>query len=573
MPMTDSMIGQQLANYRIERLLGRGGMASVYYAIDLQLQRPAAVKVIDERYSNDPAYSERFVREARAMASWRHPNIPQVYQAGVEQGISFYAMEYVQGQDLEKLLKRIRETDRMLFFEDVVAIARAIADALDYAHQKGSIHRDVKPANVLISEDDRILLTDFGLVLNMSMGTQGEVFGSPHYIAPEQARSSAMAVPQSDLYSLGIMLYEMLVGQVPFDDSSPASLALKHISEAPPAPRLINPELSPEVEAVLLKALRKAPAERYQSGHALMDALESAVNTPATQEVLTPFVEPPPETLAQLPEESKGLPPRTISLLEAAGFERNEHALPLPTMAVLEQTPPATRRKARAKLPKLAWLAAILGASMLCALIGVSAFLWLNREPAQAAQRGVGSVVNTVSIPRSQTSTGQMLLTPQESQSTQAAAENLPSPSPAASRTTTFTRTPTTTLTRTPTPTDHVYRITIARRKDDSLFLVNTGTIVLPLESIRIGDGKTALEGKAWELKELRKDECVTVWKKQGNPQPPKDIKCDRVGKRVEISDPKKLWNADFKVYFQDVSIGVCKKDREICELTFTVKR
>jgi serine/threonine protein kinase len=183
-------------------------MASVYYGIDIQLQRPAAIKVIDDRFRGNSAYTERFVREARAMASWRHPNIPQIYQAGVDHGFYFYAMEHIHGMDLDELSRRYASQDELLPYEDVLRIGRAVADALDYAHQKRAVHRDVKPSNILIAEDGRILLTDFGLVLQADKGTRGEVFGSPHYIAPEQAHSSAGAVSQSDLYALGVILYE-----------------------------------------------------------------------------------------------------------------------------------------------------------------------------------------------------------------------------------------------------------------------------------------------------------------------------------------------------------------------------
>ena len=273
----DQLLGQTLGSYRIERLLGRGGMATVYYGVDLQLERPAALKVLDERFSGDPTYADRFVREARAMAAWRHPNIPQIYQAGEEQAVPFYAMEYIQGLDLEKALQRLAEQGQRLPANDVVRIGQAVAAALDFAHSRGAIHRDVKPSNVLLSEDDRILLTDFGLILQVDRGTQGEVFGSPHYIAPEQAHRSTDATALSDLYSLGIMLYQMLTGKVPFDDPSPTSVALQHLTLPPTPPRLLNPQLSPATEAVLLKALSKSPADRYPTGAALMAALEQSL--------------------------------------------------------------------------------------------------------------------------------------------------------------------------------------------------------------------------------------------------------------------------------------------------------
>jgi len=275
--MQDSLIGRQLANFRIERVIRQGGMARVYYGRDVKLDRPVAVKVIDARYRDDPAYAERFVREARAVAAWRHENVIQVYYADDEDGLYYFVMEYIDGLDLRELLSRYVADGELMPHDDVLRIGRAIADGLDGAHEQGIIHRDVKPANVMVAGDGRIVLTDFGLALDMGQGSLGEVFGSSHYVAPEQARNSADAVPQSDLYSLGVILYEMLTGAVPFDDPSPTAVALQHITQPPPPPRQVNPGLGEAVEAVLLRALSKSPQERYQTGGELMDALEQAL--------------------------------------------------------------------------------------------------------------------------------------------------------------------------------------------------------------------------------------------------------------------------------------------------------
>lgn len=293
--MTDPLIGQQLANYRIERLIGRGGMAAVYYAVDVLLNRPAAVKVINT-YSNRPeAYTERLLREARAVAGWRNEHIIQVYHAGNEAGMFYFAMEYIDGQNLAEIIAAHTSQGDLLPGDEVMRYGRAIADALDYAHARNVIHRDVKPQNVLVAADGRVVLTDFGLALNIQQGSLGEVFGTAYYTAPEQARRSNAAVPASDLYSLGVMLYEMLVGVLPFDDPSPTSVALQHITLPPPPPRQINPQLSPQVEAVLLKAINKDPAGRYPSGKALMGALEAALRSqPAISTRPTPLPPPPP---------------------------------------------------------------------------------------------------------------------------------------------------------------------------------------------------------------------------------------------------------------------------------------
>ena len=233
----NSLIGRRLANFEIERQIGQGGMAEVYFGRDVQLQRPVAIKVIDARHRRKGTYAERFLREARTVAAWRHENIVQIYYADQEDGLYYYVMEYLEGGDLAELLGQYTDKGQLMPHEEVLRIGRAIATALDYAHKQGVIHRDVKPANVMLAADGRIVLTDFGLALDVEQGTMGEVFGSSHYIAPEQARRSASAVPQSDLYALGIVLYEILTGVLPFDDPSPTTVALQQVTQPPPPPR------------------------------------------------------------------------------------------------------------------------------------------------------------------------------------------------------------------------------------------------------------------------------------------------------------------------------------------------
>lgn len=273
----DSLIGKRLANFRIERLLGRGGMAQVYFGRDMNLQRPVAIKVINASFRSDPGYAERFINEARAVATWRHENIVQVYHADKSDGLYFFVMEYIDGMDLASLLRDYADAGELMPHSDVVQIGKAVASALDYAHARNVIHRDVKPANVMVSTDDRVVLMDFGLALDIQQGSIGEVLGTPHYASPEQVRRSADAVPQSDVYSLGVMFYEMLTGIVPFDDSSPTAIALQHLSSPPPPPRSLNPDLNQQVEDVLLKALEKEPGARYSTATELVRALEDAL--------------------------------------------------------------------------------------------------------------------------------------------------------------------------------------------------------------------------------------------------------------------------------------------------------
>lgn len=301
----DPLIGRQLANFRIERAIGRGGMAQVYYGQDVKLDRPVAIKVIDARFRDKLAYAERFVREAKAAAAWRHEHIVQIYYADDEDDLYYFAMEYIDGQDLSELIAdyKAKSEGELMPHEEVLRIGKAFAQALDYIHEQGVIHRDVKPSNVMVAHDGRVALTDFGLAMSVEQGSLGEVFGSSHYVAPEQARRSADAVPQSDLYSMGVILYEMLTGIVPFDDPSPTAVAVQHITLMPPPSREINPDLNEETEAILMKALSKPPHERYSTGQELIDALEKALRVEQLAEVKP--AAPPPQTRA--PDDLIGL--------------------------------------------------------------------------------------------------------------------------------------------------------------------------------------------------------------------------------------------------------------------------
>ncbi|MBX3063713.1 MAG: serine/threonine protein kinase [Anaerolineae bacterium] len=276
--MADPLLGRQLGDYVIQELLGRGGMARVFKGYDSRLMRYAAVKVItNDAYAQDQAeYAERFRREARAIARLNNPNIVQVYQFGEERDLYYMAMVFIEGKDLRQIIKEHTARGQVMAIEDVLNIAYGIGAALDYAHSRGVIHRDVKPSNIMLDADNRPILTDFGLALSTQEGTFGDTFGSAHYIAPEQAVSSARAVPQSDLYSLGVCVYEMLTGYVPFDDPSAMTVAMKHLNEMPPSPRQYNPNLPVSVERVILRALEKDPKRRHDTGAHFAQSLEAA---------------------------------------------------------------------------------------------------------------------------------------------------------------------------------------------------------------------------------------------------------------------------------------------------------
>ena len=295
--------GTQLGQYRIVEQVGRGGMATVYKAFQPSLERYVAIKVLPAFYAEDPNFLERFRQEARAVSSLRHPNILTVFDYGEQEAVTFMVSEFLAGGTLEDLLAQPLDSRRAL------ELLRPIADALDYAHSRGMLHRDVKPSNILLAERGEPVLTDFG-VARMVAGTSrmtatGVAVGTPEYMAPEQAAGEG-AEPASDQYALGIVLYEMLTGRTPFTGETPVAVALAHMHKPLPLPRSLNPDLPEEVEAVLLKVLAKAPGDRYESCKAVTEslrrALDAAPRTGAeTPAVATRTAEAPPTAPQPLP--------------------------------------------------------------------------------------------------------------------------------------------------------------------------------------------------------------------------------------------------------------------------------
>jgi eukaryotic-like serine/threonine-protein kinase len=258
--------------YEVISKLGSGGMAIVYRAKDTVLSRTVTVKVLREQFASDEDFTKRFRREAQAVASLSHPNIVSVYDVGKDDEQEYIVMEFVDGQNLKEFIKE----HAPLQVEQAVDIASQICDALDHAHKHQIIHRDIKPHNILLTADGRAKVTDFGIARAVSAATvthTGTIVGSVHYFSPEQARGE-LTNEQSDLYSLGIILYEMVTGTLPYDGESPISIALKHMNEQPKAPSSINPAVPKNMEQVILRAISKAPECRYANAKELKQDLE-----------------------------------------------------------------------------------------------------------------------------------------------------------------------------------------------------------------------------------------------------------------------------------------------------------
>ncbi len=294
------LVGKTLGRYRVVARLGRGGMAEVYKAYQPGLDRYVGIKVLHSHLVDDADFIGRFEREALAIGKLRHPAIVQALDFDREGDLYFMAMEYIDGPTLKEEMKARRAANQPFTYEEISRIFTALCSAIDYAHARGMVHRDIKPANVMINQEGQIVLTDFGIarIVGATQFTQtGALAGTPAYMSPEQGQGER-GDERSDIYSLGVMLYEMVTGTVPYDADTPFAVIMQHISEPLPMPRKINPDIPEGVEKVILKAMSKNPDDRYQSAGAMAKDLRDAVGL-APDDTLhsTPLktVAPPPK--------------------------------------------------------------------------------------------------------------------------------------------------------------------------------------------------------------------------------------------------------------------------------------
>ncbi len=317
--MAPNLVGTQLGKYQLRAEIGRGGMGTVYLGYDPMLDRKVAIKVLAPHLVWEPGFVERFLREARSAARLRHPNIVTIYDVGQQEDRYYIVMEYLAGQTLAQYIAQ----GGPFSSKHALPVLSQLADALDYAHRQGLIHRDVKPGNVIVAGDGRATLTDFGVaraVQETRLTATGSIVGTPQYMSPEQARGDPVD-HRSDLYSLGVVAYEMLTGRTPFAATTPHAVLHKLIYEAPPPLRSLRPDLPPAVETVMARALSKEPDARYQTAREMIAALEGALTAPAGQQA-----ELPPTVAAAPPSPRQG--------------EREPPAPP----AAADAAPPATNR-------------------------------------------------------------------------------------------------------------------------------------------------------------------------------------------------------------------------------------
>ncbi len=293
-----NLVGRTIGRYRVVARLGRGGMAEVYKAYQPGLDRYVAIKTLHSHLVEDADFIGRFEREAHAIGRLRHPNIVQALDFEREGDLYFMAMEYIDGPTLKEETKARKSANKFFTLQEVGRVFSALCSAIDYAHSRGMVHRDLKPANVMINQQGQVVLTDFGIarIVGATQFTQtGALSGTPAYMSPEQGQGEK-ADERSDIYSLGVMLYEMVTGIVPYDADTPFAVIMKHINEPLPMPRTVKPETPEPVERVILKAMSKNPDDRFQTAGEMARALREAVGVkPGEENVPLTIVAPPPK--------------------------------------------------------------------------------------------------------------------------------------------------------------------------------------------------------------------------------------------------------------------------------------
>lgn len=354
--MADELINETLDKYKIVENLGRGGMAEVFKAYHDHLDRYVAIKVLHSFLDSEENFLARFQREAKAVATLRHPNIVRVHDFDYDEARDAYymVMEFIDGPSLKDRIEELAAHEERMTLSEAVRIVTAIGEALEYAHQQGMVHRDVKPANIMFTSNDEVILTDFGIakmVGKQELTASGAMVGTPAYTSPELAEGRPVD-NRSDIYSLGILLYQLVTGTLPFKAETPIGVILKHIREPLPSPREIQPDLPVELEQVIVRALEKDPAQRYQTATEFITALRQAV---AGQDI-----DLPPLTDTKAIQDSSTTPPTTPDSVTVVST---------PPPAQADQTPVTTPQKQH-------WLIWMLPITVLLLLIGTATLLF-----------------------------------------------------------------------------------------------------------------------------------------------------------------------------------------------------
>lgn len=364
--MTDELIGKTIGGYEIQELVGRGGMATVYRAQQVSMKRVVAMKVLPRQYIHDDTYLQRFHQEVKIVSQLEHRNIVPVYDYGEFEGQPYIVMRYMSAGSVDDLIAK-----GPLEIETIISVLEQIGPALDYAHSKNVLHRDLKPSNVLLDDDGGAYLTDFGIARilgeqSAGITTQG-VVGTPSYMSPEQAQGLSLD-NRSDIYALGVMLFEMATGRRPFESDTPYSIAVMQVTTSPPSPRQYNPLLSFAVEEVILKALKKHREERYPHAVALAEALKRATNQPISSlhDTQPAMIRPTPMSQSSPPS------PQPMVVVPPISYT------PAPPSQSMTPNPAAGyARRRRPRRGANAWMNAAVGGLIGCGLLLVVAIVVL----------------------------------------------------------------------------------------------------------------------------------------------------------------------------------------------------
>jgi hypothetical protein len=392
--------------YKLEEMLGQGGMSAVYRAVDPNLRRVVAVKLIHQHLSSAPEFVRRFEEEAAAVAQLRHPNIIQVYDFNHDQGIYYMVLEFVPGETLQSRLARLAAAGQRLPYEGAIRHTIQVCEAADYAHKKNMIHRDIKPANVIIDLQERAVLMDFGIakILGGQQHTAtGAVIGTALYMSPEQIRGERID-QRSDIYSIGVMLYEMVNGRPPFEADSTMTLMMKHLNDPVPDLRTLHPDMPDSLVAIIEKALAKTPEERFQSAEEMAGALRRIVNylqpqsTAGMSDVIQ-FVGVPASRMSAVG--GTPVPVGAASSIAASGQSRATNGVRPTSMAAAASASRASKQGARQQTWYLAGgIGAVILAGVLCLALGGAVLASRMLVPATRARaaRSLSATQTALSI-------------------------------------------------------------------------------------------------------------------------------------------------------------------------------
>jgi serine/threonine protein kinase len=570
---TDPLIGQHLDEYRLLSLLGHGGMARVYLGLDVRLKRYVSIKVIDTPFRSDPSYVRRFQLEAQAIAQLEHPYIVRLYRYGEARGLLYMAMQFVEGADLDSVLQSYRQKGDYISGQDASRIIRELCQALDYAHDRGVIHRDVKPSNVILNREGHPFLTDFGLALLAQPETREEAFGTPHYMAPEQVGSGGGATPLSDLYAVGVILYQMFTGELPFDADDPMDVAWMQVNKVPRMPRDIRPAITPEVQAVILRAMAKVPEARYPSGAALADALDQVLAlTPAGALAplpTLPYVSVPEQVTRELDRNPP--PPPAETLFRGAGSIPPRTAPPprrsQPATAERTRAPAMTGRPRPVPVPARRRQRSGFGRALGCLLAALLVVALLTATAMWAVREGSNFLSSTdwswlPLFPGAPTAT----FMPEPTQT--------PTPVPLATAERSMTPTLGPPPPEPPTPTPPAvpaYSLLIVTQGEESLVLVNRGNEPFDMDPLRLARGQGSIRGAEWGVSALAPGECVVAISsptKSDLPRVPGG--CNLATNTAVVRKAKEaFWRSSFRVFYNDQAVATCQES--LCEFQIPI--